>query len=378
MNITDNSRSWLAQNMPRTMRAVAGLPDLNGIRMAMNMHLDLKMLPLVEGLRARGAELFITTCNPTTVRNEVAEAMRAAGARVEAYKDMPDAEWQAAIRAGVEWGPTHLCEMGADYTHYLMTTGATLPSVKAGLEATGSGINRLQGKLPPWPIFNWDDVPIKEGLHNRHMVGLTTWQAFFGRTLLSLHEKRVLVVGYGTVGQGLAASARAYGGQVMVAEVDPGRLMQAAYDGWLTGSVGELAPLADVIVTGTGAHHVVPFAVMEQLKDGCFLLNSGHRIDEIEIAALAGMPHGDPVPMVRRYIMPSGKSVHLFAGGAMANLTAGEGDSLNAFDVTLALMAEGIGHIVGVGQDAPAGVHLLPQDVWQRACPPAAPVYSTP
>jgi adenosylhomocysteinase len=370
MDITDNTRAWLAQNMPRTIRAIAALPDLTGVRMAMNMHLDLKMLTLVEGLAARGAELFVTTCNPTTVRNEVADAMRACGAQVQAYKDMPDAEWHAAIKAGVEWGPTHLCEMGADYTHYLMTTGAALPSVKAGLEATGSGISRLQGKLPPWPIFNWDDVPIKEGLHNRHMVGLTTWQAFFGRTLLSLHEKRVLVVGYGTVGQGLAASARTYGGQVMVAEIDPGRGLQAAYDGWLTGSVAELAPLADVIVTGTGARHVIPISVIETLKDNCFLLNSGHRIDEIDIVALEAHPHEDIIPMVTRYALPSGKSVQLFAGGAMANLTAGEGDSLNAFDVTLALLAEGIGHIVGVGQAAAPGVHLLPQHVWERACPP--------
>lgn len=371
MQITDTTRAWLVQNMPRTERAVAQLPDLKGVRMAMSMHLDIKMLPLVEGLRARGAELFITTCNPTTVRNEVVAAMQACGARVEAYKDMPEEEWNAAIRAGIEWGPTHLCEMGSDYTHYMTMHGMALPAVKAGLEATGSGINRLQGQLPPWPIFNWDDVPIKEGLHNRHMVGLTTWQAFFGRTLLSLHEKRVLVVGYGTVGQGLAASARAYGGQIMVAEIDPGRSLQAAYDGYLTGSVAELAPLADVIVTGTGARHVIPAAVIATLKNNCFLLNSGHRVDEIELDALTAHPHVDLVPMVTRYTLPSGKSVQLFAGGAMANLTAGEGDSLNAFDVTLALMAEGIGHIVGAGQNAAHGVHLLPQPVWERACPPA-------
>src|SRR5690606_29425364 len=114
----------------------------------------------------------------------------------------------------------------------------------------------------------------------------------------------------------------------------------------------------------------IPISVIETLKDNCFLLNSGHRIDEIDIVALEAHPHEDIIPMVTRYALPSGKSVQLFAGGAMANLTAGEGDSLNAFDVTLALLAEGIGHIVGVGQAAAPGVHLLPQHVWERACPP--------
>ncbi len=33
----------------------------------------------------------------------------------------------------------------------------------------------------------------------------------------------MLVIGYGLVGQGVAAAAKAFGGQVMVAEIDPAR-----------------------------------------------------------------------------------------------------------------------------------------------------------
>ncbi|MGV0879784.1 adenosylhomocysteinase [Martelella sp. FLE1502] len=370
--MTEITPTWAKAHMPRTARAVENLPDMTGIRLAMSMHLDMKMLPLVEGLASRGAVLFVTTCNPATVRNEVVDAMRAAGARVDAYKNMPEEDWRAAIRAGLEWGPTHLSEMGADFTHMLLTEGMEMPPIKAGLEATGSGINRLQGALPPWPIFNWDDLPVKEGLHNRHMVGLTTWNAFFTRTLLSLHEKTVLVVGYGSVGQGLAASARAFGGTVMVAEIDPARVLQARYDGFLAGSVEALAPLADVIVTGTGGHHVVPYSVIQRLKDGCFLLNAGHRIDEIELAPLAELPQTRALPAVTTYRLASENCIHLFVDGAMANLVGGEGDSLNAFDMTLAVMAEGIGHIVGDGASAASGVHLLPRTVWERACPSAS------
>ncbi len=44
----------------------------------------------------------------------------------------------------------------------------------------------------------------------------------------------------------------------------------------------------------------------------------------------------------------------------------GEGDSLNAFDVTLATLVSGIGHIVGQGAEWLPGIHLLPHEVWEK------------
>ena len=55
------------------------------------------------------------------------------------------------------------------------------------------------------------------------------------------------------------------------------------------------------------------------------------------------------MPYVNAYQLNE-KTVYLLANGSMFNLTAGYGDSLNAFDVTLAVMAAGIGHIVGAGR----------------------------
>ena len=52
------------------------------------------------------------------------------------------------------------------------------------------------------------------------------------------------------------------------------------------------------------------------------------------------------------------------SGGSMANLTAGKGDSLTSFDLTAAVLAAGIGHIVQAGATAKPGVQLLPREVW--------------
>ncbi|MFI8415480.1 adenosylhomocysteinase [Serratia sp. NPDC078593] len=361
----DKELAWAMRHMPRTRSAVAALPNLHDVRLACNMHLDLKMAPLVAGLLQKGAQIYLTTCNPTTVQDDVVAWLERQGAQAHAWRDMSEADWSASFDRALAWGPTHLCEMGADLTTRLHQT-VDGPTINAGLEATGSGINRLNGIAPRYPIFNWDDLPVKEGLHNRHMVGLTAWHTFFQTTHLTLHEKCVLVIGYGLVGQGVAAAAKAYGGQVMVAEIDPARALQAKYDGWAVVDLASAVQQAEVIATATGAKNVLSAQQLAQVKDGVFILNVGHVAEEIDVDFLQRLPHQEPMPYVNAYQL-AGKTVYLLANGSMFNLTAGYGDSLNAFDVTLAVMAAGIGYIVGEGAQQPAGLYLLPQSAWQSA-----------
>jgi adenosylhomocysteinase len=359
---------WARTHSPLTRRQCAVLPDLHDARIAFSIHLDIKMVVAIEGVMARGAEVFLTTCNPTTVRDPVVAHLRERGAVARAQKGMSAHEFAAAIEEAIAWKPTHLCEMGAELTQRIHQGEPV--GVKAGLEATGSGITRIRALSLRYPVFNWDDLPIKEGLHNRWQVGLATWQAFCARTRLSLHRKHVVVVGFGLVGQGLAESARAFGAQVTVVERDPVRLLEARYGGW---HAVEPAPpaigAADVVVTATGVRGVIGAAEIAALRDGAFLLNAGHLDDEIDVAALG--PRREVLPFIEE-ARPAGKLVYLFAGGSMANLTAGEGDSLNTFDVTLATMVAGLGHIVTRGAAAPPGIHLLPRDVWGPVAAEAA------
>lgn len=270
--------------------------------------------------------------------------------------------------------------MGAELTAALQRRTGEVPRVHASLEATGSGIARLAGLALSYPLFNWDDLPIKEGLHNRHMVGLTTWHAFFERTRLTLHDKRVLVVGYGFVGRGVADAARAYGGTVCVAKRDPVRALEAQYAGRDIRPLESAMPEADVIVTATGARSVVNSGHLPLLRDGFFLFNVGHHPDEIDVAALRAYPSKEVLPFVEAIDLGK-RTMYLFAGGSMANLTAGHGDSLNAFDLTIAVMTAGIGYIAGAGQKQPPGVHILPPVAWQpyavRAAGASLPAFPT-
>ncbi|HET6451724.1 MAG TPA: NAD(P)-dependent oxidoreductase [Spirochaetia bacterium] len=359
--------------MPLTEEEIRLLPDLTGVRLACSIHLEPKVGPSLEGLRDHGASLFLTTCNPATVRDELVERLRSLGAEARAWHGMSGPEAREAERLAWEWKPTHLWEMGASLV------GSQPPgngaAVIAGMECTGSGIARLralvdQGIPPRFPVFNCDEVPIKEGLHNRYLVGFTAWHTFTDRTRLGLHGKRVLVVGYGPVGRGVALTARALGGDVDVAERDPARALEARYDGFTAGPLEELAGRADVLVTATGARGVVSARVLGLLPDGCFLMNVGHNNDEIDVAALG--PLRQVIPFVEEARV-QGKALFLVAHGTMANLAAGQGDTLNSFDITMATMLAGVRFTLSEeARTWRPGLHVLPRSAWEGVATRAA------
>ena len=380
----DDAMSWVERNMPLTRAQADALPRLDGVRLACSIHLEPKVAPALEAMIGRGAAVYLTTCNPATVRDEVVERLRARGAQAHAWKDMGEEDAADADRRALSWGLTHLWEMGARLSAQAAAgmpraAAAQMPraaaAVAAGMESTGSGIALLtrlqgQGRFPPYPVFNCDSVPLKEGLHNRYLVGQSAWQAFTERTRLSLQRKRVLVVGYGLVGQGVALSARSLGGTVAVSERDPARAVSARYEGFPTGRLQDLVPQADVIVTATGARGVLAAGILALCADGCILMNVGHTADEIDVAALG------PLRMVIPFVEEArvaGKTVYLFAGGSMANLTAGQGDTLNSFDITMATMLAGLRFIFTPEARAHApGLYPLPRAAWEEVARQAA------
>jgi adenosylhomocysteinase len=359
----DGRLRWTRDNMPVTAEAVARLPDLSNVRLACSMHLEIKMVPAIDGLVARGAQVFLTTCNGQTVDDETIRWSRERGLPVYAWRGMSEDDRARGSVLAAEFRPTHLCEMGADLTGYFAREGGSGASVVAALEGTGSGTARLASLPLRYPVFNWDDLPIKEGLHNRHLVGLVACHAFFEKTRLTFHGRRVLVVGYGLVGRSACHAARAYGGRILVAERNPARALEARFAGEEVVDLEEGIAAADVVITATGARHVIGREQYGRLRRGAFLLNVGHANEEYDLGALTEYTREEVAPSLER-VSRGEHFFHLFAGGAMANLVAGHGDSLNAFDVTLATMLAGIGFMVREGAKFSPGVHVLPEEAW--------------
>jgi adenosylhomocysteinase len=354
---------WLREFTPATRRAAALLPPLGGERVLVVCHLDLKMIPYFDALTGAGAEIWACAANPATTRDAVAIHLQNAGVHVQACKDDPPWLHDANLRAAISAGPTLLSEMGADAT---AATGGELESVRGGLEATGTGIDRIRYLDLAYPVFNWDDIPIKQGLHNRHLVGLVAADTFLNVTGLSLYGRTVLVIGYGPVGRGVADAARSFGAAVEVCDADPAARLAAAHLGFPTPTLEAGLQRADAIFTATGRDGVLPFEALSACKGGAFLANLGHTSGELPIEELRQHVVDNPRPHVERCRV-GGKTLYLLAGGEMFNLAAGPGDPFDTFDLVTALMIEATGFLATEGVEYPPGVHLLPKEVQDRA-----------
>ncbi|MER3455477.1 MAG: adenosylhomocysteinase [candidate division GAL15 bacterium] len=355
---------YLRQHTPLTGRVaetVAGR-SLSGTRVAFSVHLDIKTVPVVEAVLRAGAETLVVTCNPATVRQEVCDHLRACGAQVHAWSGMSDSDWEEGFRWTLGLRPHYLCEMGADLACRAAHDPEVARSVRAAMEATGTGVERLRTLRLPFPVLDWNALPLKEGLHNRYLVGLVTWSTFLDVARVTLYGKRVLVVGYGPVGQGVAEYARLLGAIPMVAEVAAHRQLLARHAGCAVRPLQEALPLADVVVTATGREGVVREEHFRLLRDGAFLLNVGHTNRELDVEALRRHPTRLVRPHVEE-VRLGNKRVYLLAGGAMFNLAAGPGDPYDAFDLTSALLLAGLAHLLEHGHHYPPGLHLMPAEV---------------
>lgn len=354
---------WLERFTPATRQAAAELPSLAAERLLVTCHLDVKVVPVFAALVAAGAEVWACAANPATTRDAVAAHLAGLGVRVGARAGDPPERHAAHLAAALAAGPTLLVEMGADAS---AASGGRLPSVRGGLEATGTGVRRLAGLDLAYPVFEWDTVPIKQGLHNRHLVGLMTMVTFVNVTGLSLYGRRVLVVGYGPVGRGVADAARAFGGVVEVCDPDPGARLAAAHLGFATPDLGEGLARAEVVVTATGVDGAVTMADLAACGDGVFLANVGHTSGELPAAELLAGLVARPRPHVAACLQ-GGRTRYLLADGAMLNLAAGPGDPFDSFDVVTALLLEAVGFLAREGVTWPPGVHRLPAEVTDRA-----------
>jgi adenosylhomocysteinase len=174
-----------------------------------------------------------------------------------------------------------------------------------------------------------------------------------------------VVAGYGWCGKGIAMRAKGLGATVTVTEVDPVKAIEARMDGFHVAPMLEACKKADFILTATGCSDVVDARHVPHLKDGCVLANAGHFNNEVSIPALqqAAKETSTVRAGVMAYLQRDGRVLYLVADGRLVNLASGQGHPVEIMDMSFAIQALGMEHLVKHQADLAPGVHAMPAHI---------------
>ncbi len=330
---------WVERQSPLTKQALDDFPHYPEARVAVRFHIDLKMIPVIREL-AKRVRLTVYPCRPETTDPDGWDYLSSGPASLHS-------NWSEELME--DWydqGREHfLCDLGGEMIAWAAGRGL---DIRGAMEGTTSGIKRIDSLPcpPPFPVIDWNSAPLKLEIHNEKMVGFSLWQTFTEVTRLSLHGKSVGVLGYGLVGKGIARTARSLGGSVNVFDPSQERVTCAAYEGFRCPGRTEVLA-SEVVVTSTGVSNAVDAGDLALLKDGTFLLNAGHSEEEIHQTIREHHSRSEVLRHVEEIVTENGNRVYLLAGGRLLNLAAGFGDTINAFDVTSAILVRTLGKLLG-------------------------------
>ncbi|BAW97114.1 adenosylhomocysteinase [[Synechococcus] sp. NIES-970] len=281
---------------------------LAGAKIIGCIHMTIQTAVLIETLVELGAEVRWSSCNIFSTQDHAAAAIAEAGIPVFAWKGETEEEYMWCIEqtcrtpAGELWDANMILDDGGDLTGYIHETyPEMLTKIHGVTEETTTGVHRLYEMLEKGelkiPAINVNDSVTKAKNDNKYGCRHSLNDAIKRGTDHLLAGKKALVIGYGDVGKGSAASLRQEGMIVKVTEVDPICAMQACMDGYevvspyLNGinngpeSVNkDLLANTDLLVTATGNVNVCDAHMLAALKPSAVVCNIGHFDNEIDTA----------------------------------------------------------------------------------------------
>jgi len=203
------------------------------------------------------------------------------------------------------------------------------------------------------PAINVNDSVTKSKNDNKYGCRHSLNDAIKRGTDHLLAGKKALVIGYGDVGKGSAASLSQEGMIVRVSEIDPICAMQACMDGYevvspyidgintrsLDGINKTLMGSTDMIVTTTGNVDVCDEFMLQTVKNGAVVCNIGHFDSEINTAYMRENWEWDEVkPQVHKIYRNKSENDHLIllSEGRLVNLGNATGHPSRIMDGSFA------------------------------------------
>lgn len=355
--------------MPALMalrRKYKSAQPLAGARIMGCIHMTIQTAVLIETLVDLGAEVRWSSCNIFSTQDHAAAAIAAAGIPVFAWKGETEEEFLWCIEQTIlaekdsdkVWDANMILDDGGDLTEMAHSKyPALLDNIHGISEETTTGVHRLlemleKGELKV-PAINVNDAVTKSKNDNKYGCRHSLNDAIKRGTDHLLSGKKALVIGYGDVGKGSAASLRQEGMIVKVTEIDPICAMQACMDGFEVVSpyidginTGELDCIdrlllgtTDLLVTTTGNTNVCDKNMLQALKNGAVVCNIGHFDNEIDTAYMRENWAWEEIkPQVHKITRDAASNDHLIllSEGRLVNLGNATGHPSRIMDGSFA------------------------------------------
>ena len=366
---------WARSRMPvlAALRAQAEKDKpLAGMRVAGCLHVTKETAVLIETIRAAGAELSWSGCNPLSTQDDVAAWLASEGYSVHAWHGQSVEDFYWCIDRTLEFKPTLTLDDGADLIVRVHGDKSEYAAgVIGGTEETTTGVHRLRAMAAAgdlkYPVIAVNDAITKWDFDNVYGTGQSTIDGILRSTSVLIAGKTFVVAGYGHCGKGVAMRARGMGANVIITEVDPLPGLRAVMDGFRVMKMDEAAALGDIFCTATGMKDVIVGRHVDVMKDGAIISNTGHYDCEINIEDLA--ERSQSVRTIRaenqEYTLKDGRKVHLLAEGRLVNLAAAEGHPSEVMDMSFANQFLSLCRLAAEGSDMDSKVYdiTLEQDM---------------
>jgi adenosylhomocysteinase len=344
---------------------------LDGITLGACLHVTTETANLVRTLMAGGADVGLCASNPLSTQDETAAALvDRYGAEVFAVHGEDNETYYRHIDAVCDKRPQITMDDGADVISVLHGQRTEqIPEIIGGTEETTTGVIRLkaleaEGKLG-FPIVAVNEADTKHLFDNRYGTGQSTIDGILRATNVLLAGRRVVVIGYGWCGRGVATRAKGAGAHVIVCEVDPLRALEAAMDGFDVMPGVEAAKEGEIFISVTGNRDAIGKRHFEVMKDGAIVANAGHFDVEINKPDLEAVTKAtrEARPFVEEHLLEDGRRINLLADGRLVNLAAAEGHPAAVMDMSFANQALSAEYMAKEGESLEKKVHGVPEEI---------------
>jgi adenosylhomocysteinase len=365
---------WADRHMPvlRQIRErFQAEKPLDGVRLAACLHVTTETANLTRTLLAGGADVTLCASNPLSTQDDTAAALvDRYGASVFAINGEDNDTYYSHIKAAVDARPQITMDDGADVVSVLHGERTdVLADVIGGTEETTTGVIRLKaleadGKLG-YPIIAVNDAITKHFFDNRYGTGQSTLDGIIRATNVLVAGLRVVVIGYGMCGKGVAMRAKGHGAHVIVCEVDPLRALEALMDGFEVMKGVDAAAEGDVFVSVTGNRDAIAGEMFARMKSGAIVANAGHFDVEINKGDLDDVTEEkfQARPFVEGHRTKDGREIFLLADGRLVNLAAAEGHPAAVMDMSFANQALAAEHMVRNHDSLENKVYPVPDEI---------------